>query len=318
MLQIEPAALTPQPKGGWTAVGVKPNAALEEDLPLTRLYNAYKSGAVSRRLFEERIFQHIFDNARKYQIRFKNKDDCVDFICSLYPKLCGIIDNYQQTGHSFDAYIASTLRYSYMSQCYRIKNQEIAEYTCCKELEFEIEERETESASAELENEEQDIADAIQNAVCGAKTKAGKKHALILLLKTYDKARDEHIEKLSKAIGIPPENIFILVERLRSMREHAEIRIQKMKERVQTQYYRCLTYESRLKTLNEKPYHYDTMKRRHIRARQTLQNMRLRLSRMRRHATNKQIAELLNIPKATVDSCFISLRKRLEAEKQRT
>jgi transposase len=284
----------------------------EEDIPLTRLYNSLRAGEIARRQFEERVFQHIFDNTRRYRIRFKNKEDSVDFICSLYPKISKAIDKYEMTGHTFDAYIAATVRYSFQSEYSREKAKIDIETACWKEQGHDIEMREK-----EREYNEDDFGGGgggegrIRKGIRNVKTKAGKKHALILLMKGYQLAGEREIKEAAEIAGVTEEYVYELIRRVREVREEAEMRIQKMRERIHTQYYRYLTYETRKRNYERGEKDYEEMKTRSEEARRRLNNIRIRLRRARQTASNRQIAKILEIPKGTVDSYLTSLRKRM-------
>ncbi|MDR0539824.1 MAG: hypothetical protein LBG74_04895 [Spirochaetaceae bacterium] len=278
-------------------------------LPLDKLYAQFYSGEISRDTFEENVFSYIFTHLGNYHSHFKNKEECMDVICALYPRLSNAIDRYRMTGHSFDAYIASTINYALQTEYNRINRHQVVEISCWEAQKPEMEERG--NILSTVEYTEQSPCKTVFN----IKNDADKRQTLIILLKSYYSVKEEHIENVAKTTGIHSDYIYALIEKLSTMRAGSEKRVHRLIERIQTQYYRYISYETRLKNASEE-LRYSQLWKRRERARAVLSNMRRRLREMKITATNQQIADLLGIPKGTVDSCINSMHKRMKKIEQ--
>jgi hypothetical protein len=106
-----------------------------------------------------------------------------------------------------------------------------------------------------------------------------------------------------------------LVNNLHQLRERQENEFRYLKNRISTQYYRCICFESRMKAASEGSSHYEKMKKYLEKGRAKLYSMRKRLSKMRLNASNKELADLLGVPKGTIDSSLHALKGKNENKK---
>ena len=272
---------------------------MKTEKPLSDLYRLYIAGDMSKKDFEGRIFQYLLENFGQYHVFDRNRDRWDEFLSWLYPRLVSAIDRYRDMGSSFDAYIAG-LVYSasreyrcrevnhYMTEsiCWQAKAEEMMLYE--NEAEYS-ERRETISLPGDIK----------------------PRQILMLLLKSYHFVSDEYVNQVARSIGMESKELLGMVTELRKRRSGREAEILKFRERVYCQHYRCLAYQKRMSTIQPGTEYHAKMKDRFERARRTFIAMRKRLKGMRLDVSNRMIADIIGIPKGTVDSGLFAIKNRL-------
>jgi hypothetical protein len=142
------------------------------------------------------------------------------------------------------------------------------------------------------------------------------RQVLILLLKSYYFVSDDFAARIAPIIGMKKETVKDLLDRLRKQRVRRDEAIRNLQERIHCQFYRCITYESRLRAIPADLACHAKMKARLERARLRLAAMKKRLAGIRMDATNRQISEVLGVSKGAVDSSLHALRIRGERRRR--
>jgi hypothetical protein len=267
---------------------------MQDQLPLNDLFQQFKSGTLDREQFEGLVFQYIQGHYYDLHLVTWNKEDCTEFLCWLYPRISKAIDKYRNTGSTFDAYIGSLIRWSAKEYRSRLVDHRIVERTCWK----------ARAADQMVCSEEPEYLDAVPK----HRPVANPRQILILLLKSYYLLSDEFIARAAPVIGVDPDEINGLLDRLREMRQAQDTAIRSLRERVYSQYYRCLAYEKRYLSSPEDSAHKERMRQYMETGRKRLTNMRRRLKHMKADASNSQIAQLLGVPKGTVDANLYTVK----------
>jgi hypothetical protein len=273
---------------------------MKDSLPLTTLLNRYSLGLISKKDLEGRIFKFILDNYQQFHPYGWNKEDYMDYLCWLYPRISRAIENYQDRGSSFDAYINSLVHWG--SKEYRSleTNHSIAEYTCWK-------------------------ARALDDAGCHEETTAysepkpafnsvpNPRQILVLLLKSYHYLSPDFLDRISPAINIDREKLGELIERLRILRLQREEEIRELRERIYSQFYRCIVFERKIRLAPLNSGRHEKMQRCLVRGQKRLQSMRKRLAGMKTAASNRQVAQVLGSAKGTIDAHLYAVKAGGEA-----
>jgi hypothetical protein len=272
---------------------------------LSELYQRYKTGKLAKKKFEGLLFQYLVDNFERYHLFERNRDRWIDFLSWLYPRLSRAIGIYKETGSSFDSYITSIIHWS--AKEYRAKEMDhyITEVACWKA-------RAEESQVCSAEPEYTDI----KSPGVPLKGIATPRQIVMLLLKSYYFVSDDFLNRIAACIGIEKENICNMMDELRRRRVEKEEEIRELQERIQCQYYRCLSFQYRLASACPGTAYYEKLKGRLERARKRFFAMKKRLEGIRVDATNRQIAEVMGIPKGTVDSNLHTVRARWRMEEE--
>jgi hypothetical protein len=257
-------------------------------LPLNDLFNKYRSGILDKKQLEGQIFQFILDNTKQFHLLQWKREDCIDYLCWLYPRISKAIDKYKDIGTSFDAYIGSLVYYASREYCFREADHSISEHACWTERANEM----------AVQNAEPDYPEK----KVSYKPVPNPQQILILLLKSYYFVSDDFLSRIAPAVGIKRDTLKHMVDELRILRLDKEEEIQGLKERVHCQFYRCISFEKRMLAAPEGSLFREKMRERLNRARLRLASMRKRLSVTRVEATNLQIATVLGVPKGTIDS----------------
>jgi hypothetical protein len=268
---------------------------MRDNLPLSKLMTRYSLGLVSRKELEGRVFEFVMDNHKEFRPYKWTEEDYRDFVCSFYPRLSRAIDNYRETGSSFDAYISSMVRWGIRETRTRKMDRHIAEYACWEaKARDEAAVQETE----EVYNEPEPAFGEVIN----------PRQVLVLLLKSYRYMSQDFLERISPALNMDIEKIKDLIDGLRGLRLKREQDIRALQERIYTQFYRCIVFEKKLKSAVRDSARHETLRIRLIRGRKRLQSMRERLAKMKTAASNKQVAQILETAKGTVDSHMFNFK----------
>jgi hypothetical protein len=256
---------------------------------------------LKKKQFEERVFESILENHQRFHLHDWDKDDYIDYICWLYPRMTRAIDNYRETGASFDSYISAMIRWSAKEYRSRLADHRVTEYAAWT----------LQSSEMLVHNNEPEYL----NSKAELKPVVNPRQILLLLLKSYYFISDDFLDRIAPSIGMKKDKLREIINNLRTLRINREEEIHSLQERIYDQFYRCITFEKRLNASVENSAHYVKMKSRLDRARLRLAAMRKRLTGIRLSATNRQIAEVLGIPKGTVDSNLFALRSGMDRKK---
>jgi RNA polymerase sigma factor (sigma-70 family) len=273
---------------------------------LNDLYMKYSQGLLKKKEFEGLLFKAILDNLQYFNLYQWKKDDCMDYLSWLYPRLSRAVDTYKNNGATFESYVGTLIRWSAREYRSRRENQITAEQMVWM----------AKFSDTHVNEEEPDYF--LPNGDTGSQGKEIKpvknpRQVLMLILKCYHYCSDDFLNRLAPSIGIEKNKLKQMVDSLRRQRIRHDETHRLMRERIHSQYYRCVVYEKRLGALSENSVMYSKTKIQLQKARQRLDAMRKRLAKLRMEATNLQIAKILGIKKGTVDSNLHALRTRLQS-----
>jgi hypothetical protein len=273
---------------------------------LSELHQQYNRGLLKKKEFEGQIFQYLLENFERYHLFGGDRDRWIDFLGWLYPRLSRAIDAYRETGASFDAYITAILHWSAKEYRSREAEHYTTEFVCWKARAEEIAVRSAEPEYPDMKTQELPYLSA-----------ATPRQILMLLLKSYYFVSEDFLKHIAAGIGIKQETIRRMIDELRQRRLMKEEAINTLKERIHCQYYRCLSFQYRLASAVPGTAKYETLKGRLERAKKRFFAMRKRLEKFRFDATNGQIAEVMGVPKGTVDSNLHAVRAKWRIEQER-
>jgi hypothetical protein len=267
-------------------------------ISLDDLYKKYSAGELNKKEFEGRIFNHILNNYQQFHLSDWSRDVCIDYLCGLYPRLTLAIDGYKNVGSSFENYIKSKLYWFVKEHRTRESDHHVTEYACWETWTMDRNALLCDTESEYLETPR--ISRRFSN----------PRQILILLLKSYAFVSEEFITRAAPSIGIEVKKLQKMIDDLRKKRFERDDKIRRLLEQVYSQYYRCVAFERRMRAVPEDSAFYEIMKGRLERARKRYVSMRKRLASVRFEATNRQIAEVLGIPKGTVDSSLYAIKQK--------
>ncbi|MDR1985901.1 MAG: hypothetical protein LBP88_02880 [Treponema sp.] len=272
---------------------------MQKSLSLNELLNQYAQGKVSKKAFEGQIFTFILENRRHFHLFTWDKDTCVDFLCWLYPRMSRAIDTYHDMGASFDAYIASLVYWSAREYRSQQAAHDLTEYAFWEARAADMNPCENEPAYLEP--------------LSAIKPVSNPRQTLMLLLKSYFFVSEDHISRIAPAIGIEKAQLQRLIDEVRRRRLERDEEIRGLNERIQCQYYRCMVFKKKLEVTLEGTAKYEKIKGQMERGQVRYNAMRKRLAGMSHYATNREVAEVLGIPKGTVDSSLYAIKQKNKA-----
>jgi len=267
-------------------------------LSLNNLYADYAAGVLSKKELEGSIFRTIRENVHCFGLVGWNREDSDDYVSSLYPRISKAIDAYRETGSSFESYIGSMVRLTareYRSRQMRGYCEETAAwiahipetYVCENEIEYD------EHSAAGMES---------------SIKMTTPRQLLILILKCSNHISADLLEKIAPRLGLEPDALNEMVDNLKQQHEKRALDILALREKMNSQFYRCILYEKKLQTLMPDSVRAQRLKKQLKSGRNRLEKTRKFLSRSRVDPSNSQIAKLLGISKGTVDSVLYNLR----------
>jgi len=286
------------------------NDPLKTKPRLSLLHGQYKSGLLSKADFESRLFQHILGRQQSYRIFEGEPEKWSDFISWMYPRLSRAADRYQETGAGFSGYISAILKYGAkeyidVERRHTLAEQIIWQAKAEEDWKYYGGEDASSLVMTAAEAPDKPVPIPLRPVV-----NASGKSLLMLLLKAYCFVSDDFLRRAAAGSGIDPQEALRMVNELRNMRRAADAKINRLRSAVHFQYYRCQIFEKRLARHIEGSPAYEIAERRCERARLRLFSMRERIGRMRRNASNQQIAQVMGINKSTVDAAMRKLKNR--------
>lgn len=272
--------------------------------PLSSIYRLFKAGIINARELENRVFNYISESrSGEFGLYFRNRCERIDFLGEFFPRLRRAIERYNSDWATFDAYIATTLRYAYREYRALSKRQQVLQ---CVGFDESVRKPEADEFTPEMADGAAPQPDSFRI--------GSPQHALIILLKSYYFVTDGLIAKAAPAIGLDAAVLSEMVDRLHGLRLKKEEGRKRLANAVHCQYYRNLFYERRLAYQYKDSEAYHRFSRRLDRGRQRLERLRVRLRALRMEATNAEVAALLGIPKGTVDSRVSLIKSKLSSD----
>jgi len=275
---------------------------------LNDLYSDFLCGDLSRAELEGSIYVYLVYNQEKTCLSHWKRDEYDDYLSWFYPRLHKIIDTYQDVGASFEAFMTKFFLISSKEFRVRITSNAITEYSAWSAHVPDMYLHE----EPPVYHIQKNVENVINNLSIDKKGRKNTRRLLALILKCYYHVSEDFAEKIAPKIGIDKKELLRLLKKIKLLRQKRDDDIYQMKERINTQFLRCLVYEKKLTYLHENATAYNKLKIRHKKARDRLDKMRKRLTSIRTEATNKQVAEIIGISKGTVDASLFRLKTKWE------
>jgi DNA-directed RNA polymerase specialized sigma24 family protein len=273
------------------------------------LYSQFINGAIGRTDFEGLIYQNLTGSKSKFVSGLWTRDEYDDFISWLYPRIHNAIDTYKETGASFEVYLATIIRVAAREYHIRKIKENVTEYAVWT-IRIPEQYANEESPFYLQDSNEKPKNKVSPPAVITTKRRNNPRQLLSLILKCYCYVSDDLINRIAPKIGIDKDKLTEMINKMRSIRVERDTEIYLMRERIYSQFYRCIVYEKRLSYLSENSTAANKMKLCHEKARKRLERMRNRLASIRTDPTNKQVAQVIGISKGSVDSALYALKNK--------
>jgi DNA-directed RNA polymerase specialized sigma24 family protein len=272
---------------------------MQNSLSLNELYELYTEGRLKRKTFESSIFRIIRKSFHRYGLVGWNREDKDDYLSLLYLRIGSAVDNYQETGSTFETYISVLVRLT----AKEFRSRQARAYT-----------EETTAWVTQLpdmcvhENEGEYCADTGEEAEKTEKPK-NPRQLLILILKCCSHVSADFLEKVAPLLDMETEVLCKMINSLKKLGERREMEAVLLREKINRQFLRCVVFEKRLQLTTEDSVVIERIQKQLEVGKKRLLKIRTRLARKNLAPSNAQIAKVLGISKSTVDSAMYNLRK---------
>lgn len=275
---------------------------------LNELYLKYYDGGIKKSDLESALYSYLVNNQDKTCLSHWTLDEFEDFISWFYPRLQRCIDSYKDTGASFEVFVNKFILVA--SREFHTRNviHSVIEYSAWSARVPEMYAHEEPSVYKCVEKDS-DTEKIINKLIKDRRNgKTNTRRILALILKCYYYISVDFVDKIAPIIGMHPKELMKLINRIKTLRQKKDDYIYELKERIFSQFYRCMVYDKRISIMNENTITHKRLKTRLEKAKLRLEKMRSRMANIRTEATHKQIADVIGVKKGTIDSSIYKLK----------
>lgn len=252
----------------------------------------------------ERISLIIYHYPEKIYI-LTEEDKC-DFYLSFHSRIEGLIRNFTFQGLPFESLLNKTLKWHSRSFLSGRKDEQKLVAAELQEEEIKIREL-LQPSSDERENELITV---------NLKNRTSRKRLLYLVLMDAPDLKDCEIDRFCEITGYDPQWVLEKRDLLRYRLHERGTRLKNLREKRNSAYMKMRYREFKLREETDREKR-ETLEFQIARLRKRIEETRYEISRVPARPTHTEIAEILDIPKGTVDSGIHYLRKKFqEADKE--
>jgi len=228
----------------------------------------------------------------------KEEDKC-EFYLSCYNRIDGLIKNFSYRGVPFESLLNQTLKWHIKTYLTKMKNEKKVIALNIQEEEIKI--RDLLSCGSVKDN-------CISPEII-LKNKASRKRLLFLVLMDSPNITDCELKRFSELTAYEFEWLLYLKDTLNSRLFQRSERLTKLREKRNNTYMKMLYKQTRYSDESD-PDHKELLSRQIQRLKKRLDDTRREISRVPCRPTHSEIADLLEVPKGTVDSGLYYFRKK--------
>jgi RNA polymerase sigma factor (sigma-70 family) len=241
-----------------------------------------------------------------------DEDACGDFYVYFQPRLLRLLARFKDQGKPFESYLCSVLSWQLKNFARERRRSERGWKTA---LRLEAADQAGQCAPAEAEPDSwprmPGFPGEAELRLRGLLEKECDRRNLVLLaLKCLHSLTPERIESLCSLTGFSEDLLHGYVSRLRVRTEPRQGRLKAFRERRNRAFSQARLLETELSEETD-PARRDCLAALLARARRRMRTAILRMSRVLINPTNREIAEVMGIPKGTVDSGLYWLKRKL-------
>ena len=228
-------------------------------------------------------------------------DACGDFYVFVHPRLLRMLDRFHDQGKPFESYLWSVLNWQ-LKNFARNRRRAQRAWALGLTLETDIPAEPAEDAAARFPDP-----GAVASRI---RSDADRRNFLFFILKCARLIDDRNAESLAGIAGITASSLRVLAGRLLEQKAAREERLATFRGRRNRAYVRIRALEDDLRGETDAS-RVDALRLNLARERRRMAGAMHRIARVGIDPTNRQIAELLGVPKGTVDSGIFLLKKKL-------
>lgn len=262
------------------------------------------------------ITKKVFAAPRRYG--FVSSDEAAEAFMRYKRRLKSIVKRSETIVGGKEAYIDSCLRYIAKSVQRALRRQDMIDYILENAGEAAFATQESPDYGAVIPSG-MDLADdghldAVSPSRFLAKMEAPRKRMLYLALKCAWETDDVLAAKIAARLGVPLPWLSTLLHQARATLEPARLSIARLNERINALWLRARISESELRGEEVRPERKEKLLQAAALCRARYMVLLARKARFRLLVSNRAIAEILHIPKGTVDSGLYYYKESLAME----
>jgi hypothetical protein len=296
---------------------------------LNDLVNSYRQSGKGRELILERVAALVYDSHGRFG--FDNEDDAADALMKYRERIGKLLDRFEDRGISFDAYLASSLRFL-AKTVRREKRQRYDRELVCESVvsrPFGESEAYADGGEALLLQESADARPEVfgkcvsvdrarsrrrPRARGGTPSSPALKTAyssrlVFLAIKCAWEIDEEGVARVARSAGVDPEWLAAAIEQARRSLESERSRVERLAERRNASWCRQRLLEAKLASEND-AYRHPRLEAALARERARYARIKEEFEALKVIVPNSVVARILGVPKGTVDSGLYYLRKR--------
>ncbi|MBA7606058.1 hypothetical protein ES703_13196 [subsurface metagenome] len=239
------------------------------------------------------------------------EDDCGEFFIFFYPRLIRMVKNFHDQGKPFEWYLNSILHWQFKSFCAQKLKRERSWGISANQDFWELPDSPGCSENRELEPLDPQMAAVLGIDCCGRiKRNSDRKRFLFWVLKYVRLLDGQDIDRLSGLTGYDRGWLMGIIDELKARLHQREKRLRCLRAKQNKAFYRSRIIEEELL------FEVDREKRAALSARlerlkQTGHLAQAKVARIPLAPSNRDIGEVLDIPKGTIDTSLYWLKKKL-------
>ena len=276
---------------------------MTKNICLDKAYQKYVSGDLGKRSFEELICEYVIENYHKVHLFDGNKDKCVDTLSAWYPRIHRVIDKYQDFGVGFENYILTNINW-FVKECNSIEKYH-------RVTEHDYWETNLYNDMVVSDNCVSYLGDYLTH----RKLSIGlfsPRQIHILLLKSHLHVDEDLVSCVAFFTNTAKEELIGMIERLKEIRHLHDEKIKTFQQCLIKQYHRKMLWSKKLQACTKNTDRYEILKGKLEAAQKRHEKMRSRFLNIKKSATSKQIAEVMGIPKGTVDTHIAKIKSKMQ------
>jgi hypothetical protein len=247
--------------------------------------------------------------------RQASEDDCGDFYLFFYPRLLRTLSRFQDRGKPFEWYFNSVLHWHYKVYCSRKRKDQTRWAAARNVLFWELPEADLAVSAFAVSSDRGERIIPIDR-FGSSRENTCRRRILFLALKNARHLDDSAISWISELTQIKEERLIAMVEALRASLYKRELRLHKLYGCQNKIFTKIILFQWDLLWEVDPEIKAD-LALSLCELRTKLRSVQRKIRRVRLHPSNREIAELLRIPKGTIDTSLYWLRRQLLEDKSR-
>ena len=233
------------------------------------------------------------------RVNILTEEDKCEFYLSCYNRIDGLIKNFSYRGIPFETLLNQTLKWHIKTYLTKKKNEKKVVALNIQEEEIKI--RDFLSCNSDRESN--------HRPVIVLKNKASRKRLLFLVLMDSPNITDCELKTFSEITDYEFDWLLYLKDTLNNRLFKRSERLMMLREKRNNTYMKMLYKQTRYSEESD-PEKKEFLLNQIQRLKKRLNDTRYEISRVPSRPTHSEIAELLNVPKGTVDSGLYYFRKK--------